>query len=407
MIRTTMENKLPKLRFHDEREDEYPPWTHTDFQNVCMINPSSKRTFPSCFIYIDLESVVQGRLIKRNLLSQEEAPSRAQRVLEPGDVLYQTVRPYQKNNFFFNFDGNYVASSGYAQLRSKGSSMFLYHLLHCQSFVNNVIAHCTGTSYPAISSNDLSKLKVHVPCLKEQQKIANFLSAIDEKIDKLTMKKSLLEQYKQGLKQKLFNEELRFKDESGREYPDWKKVRLSDIADVLRGSGLSKSALSPDGQYPCILYGELFTKYAETVQEVHSFTNVHSPVIGKYGDILMPTSDVTPDGLATASALLLNGVQLGGDINIIRLQPSNHPVFVAYMLNFFKHQIVRLVSGTTVKHIYPRDIRSLELVLPSAHEEQQRIADFLSAIDEKIELVNTQIEKTQTFKRGLLQQLFV
>ncbi len=199
---------------------------------------------------------------------------------------------------------------------------------------------------------------------------------------------------------------LRFKDELGQEYPCWKELQIRDIAEVTRGSGLSKSDLNPDGQRSCILYGELFTKYNVSIHRIHSFTDKRTSVIGEYGDILMPTSDVTPDGLATASALLLTGVQLGGDINIIRLCRGDHPVFVSYMLNFFKSKIVRLVSGTTVKHIYPRDIRSVKLVVPRSRLEQQKIADFLSTIDEKIEYLEKKRSLLKKYKHGIMQRLF-
>ena len=403
-----LDSEKPILRFKHEEGGDFPKWQDLPFSSIATLvrtpfNPSKgERVDYEC---IELESLSQdtGKLLLT--FSPDQYKSSKNR-FEIGDVLFGKLRPYLRKFWFAKFQG--VCSSEIWIFRPvMVSGCFLFQLVQTRRFGDAANIQ-SGTKMPRSDWNIVSSTILSIPSAHaEQQKIADFLSAIDDKIELLSQKKSILEQYKRGLMQKLFNQELRFKDDQGREYSDWYTVRLNDIAEVLRGSGLSKSDLVNGGKYPCILYGELFTKYAETIQEVHSFTNEHSPVIGKYGDILMPTSDVTPDGLATACALLLNGVQLGGDINIIRLQPSNHPVFVAYMLNFFKHQIVRLVSGTTVKHIYPRDIRSLELFLPRIHEEQQRIADFLSAIDWKIELVNTQIEKTRTFKQGLLQQLFV
>ena len=230
---------------------------------------------------------------------------------------------------------------------------------------------------------------------------------MDTKIEQLGKKKALLEQYKKGIIQKLFSQEIRFKDEQGYEFPDWEERRISQIARIYRGMGLSKSATNPNGKHPCILYGELFTKYTEAITKVSGFTNVEPKVISKFGDILMPTSDVTPDGLATASALLVEGVQIGSDINVVRLHEDRNPIFLSYLINFCKREILKIVSGTTVKHIYAKDLQSIKLTIPESQEEQQEIADFLSTIDKKIELVAEQLEQARTYKKGLLQQMFI
>ena len=121
----------------------------------------------------------------------------------------------------------------------------------------------------------------------------------------------------------------------------------------------------------------------------------------------MPSSDVTPDGLATASSLQLSDVVLGGDINILRPKKDVCSEYLAYYLTNNKHQIIRLVTGTTIKHLYNKDLVTLSLTLPSCHTEQTKIANCLAAIDRKIDAVAEQITLTQTFKQGLLQQMFV
>ena len=220
---------IPDLRFKDEQRNDYSDWEERRIQDICEINPTYD-DLPNTFTYIDLESVEKGKLIKQNEISKDNAPSRAQRVVKKADVLFQTVRPYQKNNFYFNLSGNYVASTGYAQLRASSSAYFLFCLLHVQKMVDKVMARCTGTSYPAINSNDLGTIRVFVPTKPEQQKIASFLSSVDTKIEQLSKKKTLLEQYKKGMMQKLFSQEIRFKDEQGNDYPDWEKsCHLHDI----------------------------------------------------------------------------------------------------------------------------------------------------------------------------------
>lgn len=191
------------LRFKDESGEEFPEWEPKQLSDIAMINPKNKE-LPSEFIYIDLESVEKGQLLKEQLIRKNDAPSRAQRLLSPGDVLFQLVRPYQKNNYIFFLSGNYVASTGYAQLRANYNPHFLYQLLHLESFTSEVMNRCTGTSYPAINSSDLASIEIEIPSEKEQIKIASFLSAIDDKIAIKKAELDRLKNWKQGLLQQMF-----------------------------------------------------------------------------------------------------------------------------------------------------------------------------------------------------------
>jgi type I restriction enzyme S subunit len=194
---------LPKLRFPEFRDAG--KWEEKPLVKVCDVNPSNEG-LPEIFIYIDLESVVAGKLIYNKKISREDAPSRAQRLLKNGDVIYQIVRPYQRNNFFCDFDdaNHYVASTGYAQLRAFDVGKFLYQLIHTDTFVDKVIAKCTGSNYPAINSSDLAEINVSIPLYPEQQKIADCLSSLDDRITAETQKIDTLKTHKKGLMQQLF-----------------------------------------------------------------------------------------------------------------------------------------------------------------------------------------------------------
>lgn len=198
------EGLIPKLRFPEfVNEGE---WEEKRLEKVCEINPKISQ-LPERFVYIDLESVEKGTLLQKKIINIEGAPSRAQRLLNNHDVIFQMVRPYQKNNYyFFKEDANhYVASTGYAQLRAFESSMYLYQFLHADRFVTSVLEKCTGSNYPAINSSDLSQILVQLPPIpKEQQKIASCLSAVDELITAQAEKIEQLQQHKKGLMQGLF-----------------------------------------------------------------------------------------------------------------------------------------------------------------------------------------------------------
>lgn len=145
-------SRIPQLRFPEFRNAG--EWQEKKLYQVCKVNPK-RENLPENFIYIDLESVEAGTLLQKNGVSRKVAPSRAQRLLEYGDIIFQLVRPYQKNNFLFQEqdDSSYVASTGYAQLRAKQSNIYLYQYLHTDSFVEKVISRSIGSSYPAISSS--------------------------------------------------------------------------------------------------------------------------------------------------------------------------------------------------------------------------------------------------------------
>jgi type I restriction enzyme S subunit len=192
-----------QLRFKDDDGRDFPEWEERELKDIAQINPKTA-SLPDEFIYIDLESVEKGILLKETTISKDDAPSRAQRLLKKEDVLFQMVRPYQTNNLFFDKIGNYVASTGYAQIRAYENARYLYHFLHLNDFVAEVINRCTGTSYPAINSSDLATISIQIPVKEEQSKIANFLTAIDDKISHNQTQLNAMKQYKQGLLQQLF-----------------------------------------------------------------------------------------------------------------------------------------------------------------------------------------------------------
>ena len=397
--------KIPKIRFSRFSEE----WKEDKLSNVCKVNPNSG-ILPEKFIYIDLESVENGLLLKENYIDLSDAPSRAQRQLIKDDILFQTVRPYQKNNFYFDkidTEFKYVASTGYAQLRANEDSKFLYQYLHTQNFVNNVLEKCTGTSYPAINSSDLSKIIIYKPSLEEQQKIGDFFILLDKRIEQQEQKIALLKDYKKAMMQKIFSQKIRFKDENGNDYPDWEEKKLGEMFEIKKGIQISKKDLSLNGQ-KCILYGELFTRYDEIIENVTSKTNLDILPNSKYHDILMPSSDVTPNGLAKASCLLENDVILGGDINILRYKNENvFPPFFSYQINYFKKKIMDVVSGTTIKHVYSKNIEKLNYKLPLCIDEQEKITSFLLAIENNIKTQKEMVETLKKEKISLLNKMFV
>ena len=192
--------KKPEIRFAGFTDD----WEQRKLNEVAEFNPKSE--LPDEFEYVDLESVVGTEMISHRTESKDSAPSRAQRLAQPGDVFFQTVRPYQKNNYLFSkLDNNYVFSTGYAQMRPNIDTAFLMSFLQTDSFVKIVLDNCTGTSYPAINSNDLSNLEISLPkSFEEQKKVGKTIISIDNLITLHQRKCDELKKLKKYMLQNMF-----------------------------------------------------------------------------------------------------------------------------------------------------------------------------------------------------------
>ena len=193
-------SQFPEIRFKGFTD----AWKQRKLSEVVTINP--KTELPDEFKYVDLESVVGTNLLGFQVIKKENAPSRAQRLASYGDVFYQTVRPYQRNNYLFeNIDKDMVFSTGYAQLRSKLDSYFLLTLVQNDNFVKVVLDNCTGTSYPAINGSELGKITVQIPSSEvEANQIGKVFRGIDKSITLHQCKLDKLQDVKKGLLQKMF-----------------------------------------------------------------------------------------------------------------------------------------------------------------------------------------------------------
>ena len=193
---------------------------------------------------------------------------------------------------------------------------------------------------------------------------------------------------------------LRFPEFSG----EWKEERLSKIAELSKGVGISKEQLSEDGE-PCILYGELYTKYkSEIIHKVISKTNIESSNLkrSKRNDVIIPCSGETAIDIAAARCVPFDNILLGGDLNIIRLHKDDG-AFMAYQLNGKrKIDIAKLAQGVSVVHLYGENIKAIKTYNPCL-QEQQKIVKLLSMLDERIEVQNKIIEKLETLIKGIIE----
>lgn len=282
---------------------------------------------------------------------------------------------------------------------------FLYYFLTSHKTQHTILKLAGTSTIPDLNHGDFYKITLNIPSLSEQQKIASFLSEVDAKIQQLSRKKELLEQYKKGVMQQLFSAKLRFKDENGNDYPDWEEKKLGDL--TFKVGKKNKENI----QYPIysINNQEGFRPQSEQFDGLDS--NDRGYDISLYKIVESETFAYNPARINVGS--------IGYSYNLQKVIVSSLYVcfktidkledlyLLAYLDTYnFKKEILRFEEGGVRQYLFYENFSMINIPLLS-NKEQQKIADFLSSIDTKIESVNQQLAQTQTFKKGLLQQMFV
>lgn len=341
----------------------------------------------------------EGKFIRATDQSLSDAGVARSRLVRPGNVVMSMAatvgRPAINRKTVCIHDGFVVFE------KPTVTSEFLYYLF--LAIEDRWAERGQTGSQVNLNTHIIGTTPVPLPTTEaEQRAIATALSDADaliESLDRLIAKKRAI---KQAAMQQLLTGQTRLPGFTG----EWETKRLGDVASFHKGSGLSKADLLADGSDPCIHYGELFTRYGERITSVRNRTDRKAACFRSFeNDVLMPTSDVTPNGLATASCIEESNVILGGDILIIR--PNGAEIdgtFLAYKIRMDHRQIMQLVSGTTVFHIYGRDMAEFTYKAPTT-EEQQAIVSVLSDMDTEIEALEHRREKARQIKQGMMQQL--
>jgi len=316
-------------------------------------------------------------------------------LLVRGSMLYNKIPVgITGKDVAFNQDVKSIA------IRSKTITVFLLQWFFAKQnlLLNTVVG--TGIGAGKLDTQDLKNLCVNISTLPEQQKIASFLSAVDKKIQQLTRKKELLEQYKRGVMQKIFSREIRFKDENGKDYPGWEETRGKNLF-------RSHSNKSHDGDLPIL---------AATQDKGMVYRDTIGIEIKSTDESVKSYKVVEPGDFVISLRSFQGGIEYSELKGIcspayIILKPKIKIDEQFFKLYFKKEDYVTRLSKIVVgirdgKQISYDAFSGLKLQVPSV-KEQKLISDFLNILQEKINLVITKLERTQTFKKGLLQQMFV
>lgn len=367
--------KVPEIRFEGFTND----WEQRKLNEVAEFNPKSD--LPESFEYVDLESVVGTEMVSHRTETKETAPSRAQRLAQTGDVFFQTVRPYQRNNYLFTKpDNNYVFSTGYAHMRPKIDAEFLMCFLQTDSFVKVVLDNCTGTSYPAINSNDLSNLEIYLPTSEdEQRRIGCFITNLDYLITLHHRECVILRKMKVN---------------------DWEQRKLGEVLVSLQNNTLSRADLSNEtGIAKNVHYGDVLIKFGEVLDVSEEKLPMISDksVLTKYkasflqnGDVIVAdTAEDSTVGKCSEIAGLNDEVVLSG-LHTIPYRPIEKFAsgYLGYYLNSsaYHKQLIPLMQGIKVTSISKSAMQNTEIVYPKSVEEQGKIGNYFQSLDHLITL---------------------
>lgn len=387
------ENKLvPKLRF-GEFQDELKESFIKNLTKVYDGTHSTPKYVEKGIPFYSVEHISSDDFTKTKYISKEVFEKENKRVkLERGDILMTRIGSVGVAKLIdWEVNASFYVSLALFKNNPSFHSPFLAFYINSVPCQKEIWKRTIHVAFPKkINLGEISNCRVALPSFPEQQKIASFLSAVDEKLQQLTKKKELLKEYKKGVIQQIFSGELRFKDDNGNNYPDWEEKNLGKICSVIKGKQLNKSELTETGLYPALNGGINPSGYTDK-------WNTEKDVI------------TISEGGNSCGYVNLSKTRFwcgGHCYSLLKLQSNINFKYLFQILKFSETHIMRLRVGSGLPNIQMKEINKFSVKIPEI-DEQQKIANFLSSLDSKIELVNTQIENTKAFKKGLLQQMFV
>lgn len=401
----TKQNNTPTLRFPEFTGE----WQEKKLGEIASnksgkFNPEKSNEFVKC---IELEHLASetGQLL--GFVNGNNSGS-IKNKFKKGDVLFGKLRPYLKKYLLAPFEG--VCSSEIWVLNGISiSNDFLFRIIQTEKFID-LANQSSGSKMPRADWSVVSSGLFKFPSLPEQTKIANFLTAVDTKISQLKKKKELLEQYKKGVMQKIFNCELRFTNDDGTAFPEWEEKKFSEYIKLYRGS-------SPR---PIVRF---ITESADGINwiKIGDTKNVEDYIIKTVSEKITIAGSLQSRKVEVGELILANSMSFGktyklnisgciydGWFVLREYEKFFDKSFLMQLLNseFMQKQYKTLSTGGVVQNISSDIVYSTNLLKPSLPE-QTKIANFLSAIDEKITNVELQITKMEGWKKGLLQGMFV
>lgn len=398
-------NNIPRLRFPEfEGEWEIKNFGELASNKSGKFNPEKNNEFVKC---IELEHLASGNGEMLGYIDGSNSGS-IKNVFKKGDVLFGKLRPYLRKYLQAPFDG--VCSSEIWVLKGKNiSNEFLYRIVQTNQFID-LANQSSGSKMPRADWSVVENGEFSFPSFPEQTKIANFLTAVDDKLCQLKKKKGLLEEYKKGVMQKIFSQELRFKDENGEQFPEWEEKKLGEVL----SEHLDKNIKN---EFP-----EVFSvaKHKGVINQIEHLGRSFSAAETSHYKLIYPNDIVytkSPTSEFPFGIIKQNMTNRTGIVSpLYGVFKPETPALGFIMHNYFNSWInvynylsplVQKGAKNTMNINNSDFLNGARIPLPVSENEQIKIANFLSTIDEKINLCGIQIEKMDGWKKGLLQKMFV
>lgn len=264
-----------------------------------------------------------------------------------------------------------------------------------------------GSTVRHLHASDLKGLSYFFPCIEEQQKIAEFFTALDEKIRICEAKIDSTERLLAGLMDALFKQKIRLKNSEGSYYPDWRKSTIGKEGSFHYGKSAPKWSLSDEATTPCVRYGDLYTKFRYKIDSVNTFTNIDKKdlVFSKGGEVLVPRVGEDPNDFCKCAYLPFEGIAIGEMVSIYESQHDG--MFLSFYFNSqMRKEFAKYVEGGNVSNLYYTYLEDIEITIPSL-EEQKAISEFLTDVVNKLDFLKQSKQKYITLKKAFMQRMFV
>ena len=326
------------------------------------------------------------------------------KVVLMGDMVYNSMRMWQGANGISPYDG--IVSPAYTVLMPKIpiSNGYFAALFKSPNLINEFRKNSQGMTsdtwnlkYPQIET-----IKVHIPPLSEQNRVADMLGTLERRIAKQAQLVENLKKYKRGVVRTLLTPySCCIADAT------WTTAKIGDLGSFTKGAPLSKADIAPDGT-PFILYGELYTTYHEVINAVIRRTKAQpeKQYYSRVGDVVIPTSGETPEEISTAACVMLPDIILAGDLNIFRSSKIDGRI-MSYILNHIVNgQIARIAQGKSVVHIQASELSKIEISYPDYNTQRKMFKTF-DALNTRTEIAQKKLMALRCMQKALLQQLFM
>ena len=383
----------PKLRFSEFKDE----WFETTLNNLSNkigdgLHATPKYDENGEIPFINGNNLINGKIVineSTKLINSDEFKKYNQKF--SNNSIFLSINGTIGNIAFYNSESILLGKSVcFIDLSESSNKNLIYYILQSPVLISKFEKELTGTTIKNLSLATVRNTKFLLPNLKEQTKIAEFLSAVDDKISQLSRQLELLNQYKKGVMQKIFSQEIRFKNENGEDFEEWENSFIGNECKITTGNKDTQNKID-DGIYP-------FFVRSQTVERINSYSMDCEAIL------------TSGDGVGVGK----NYHYINGKFDFHQRvyclydfsERLNGKYLFIYFSQFFFDRVKRLSAKNSVDSVRMDMISKMEIKLPSTPE-QEKIAEFLTAIDERIDHTTAQLTHTKQWKKGLLQQMFV